>query len=129
MGLHDQAEREFLAAIELARQVDHGRQTAWSLTCFGRAQVLCDRLPEAEDLLTEARDLARAERWTAFLSFPEALLAQVWVRQGRADLAAEAFEHAFTLGCSVDDACWEAYSVRGLGSSPRPAATSRARSS
>ena len=70
---------------------------------------------EAEDLLTEARDLARAERWTAFLSYPEALLAEVWVRQGRADLAAEAFEHAFTLGCSVDDACWEAYSVRGLG--------------
>ena len=115
VGLHDQAEREFMAAIELARQVDHGRQTAWSLTCFGRAQVLRDRLPEAEDLLTEARDLARAERWTAFLSFPEALLAEVWVRQGRADLATEAFEHAFTLGCSVDDACWEAYSVRGIG--------------
>ena len=54
VGLHDQAEREFLAAIELARQVDHGRQTAWALTGFGRAQLLRDRLHEAEDALTEA---------------------------------------------------------------------------
>jgi DNA-binding SARP family transcriptional activator len=115
VGLHDQAEHEFLAAIELARQVEYRRQTGWALTCLGRAHLLRDRLDEAEDTLTEARDLVRAERWTAFLPYPEALLAEVWVRQGRADLAAEAFEHAFTLGCSVDDACWEAYSVRGLG--------------
>ena len=115
VGLHDQAAREFLAAIELARQAQHGRQIAWALTSFGRSHLLRDRLDEAEDTLTEARELARAERWTAFLPYPEALLAEVWVRQGRADLAEEAFEHAFTLGCSIDDACWEAYSVRGLG--------------
>ena len=115
VGLHDHAEREYLAAIELARKAHHGRQTAWALTCLGRSHLLRDRLDEAEDTLTEARDLVRAERWTAFLPYPEALLAEVWVRRGRADLAEEAFEHAFTLGCSVDDACWEAYSVRGLG--------------
>lgn len=115
VGLHDHAEREYLAAIELARKAHHGRQTAWALTCLGRSHLLRDRLDEAEDTLTEARDLVRAERWTAFLPYPEALLAEVWVRRGRVDLAEEAFEHAFTLGCSVDDACWEAYSVRGLG--------------
>jgi hypothetical protein len=31
------------------------------------------------------------------------------------DRAAETFEHAFALGCRVDDACWEAYGVRGFG--------------
>ena len=74
-----------------------------------------DRLDEAEDTARRGARVGSAERWTAFLPFPEALLAEVWVRQGRPDLAAEAFEHAFALGCSVDDACWEAYSVRGLG--------------
>src|SRR5581483_11396120 len=31
------------------------------------------------------------------------------------DRASEAFEHAFALGAQVNDACWEAYGVRGLG--------------
>jgi DNA-binding SARP family transcriptional activator len=115
VGRHDQAEGELLAAIELASSVGHGRQVAWATTSLGRLRLLRDELDAAEDALTSAREITRAERWTAFVSYPEALLAEVWVRQGRMDLAAEGFEHAFTLGCSVDDACWEAYSVRGLG--------------
>lgn len=115
MGKHEQAEAELVAAIDLADSVANGRQSAWAMTCLGRGRLLRDELDEAENALTAAREMARAERWTAFVSYPEALLAEVWVRRGRLDLAAEAFEHAFTLGCSVDDACWEAYSVRGLG--------------
>ena len=34
---------------------------------------------------------------------------------GRLDDGRGILEHAFTLGCSVNDACWEAYSARGLG--------------
>jgi ATP/maltotriose-dependent transcriptional regulator MalT len=59
--------------------------------------------------------LTRNERWTAFLAFPEALLAEVWIRGGDLDRAAEAFEHAFALGSQVGDVCWEAYAVRGFG--------------
>jgi DNA-binding SARP family transcriptional activator len=115
VGRHEQAEGELLAAIELATLAGNGRQRAWAMTSLGRAQLLTGRLAEAEDTLSSTRDLVRGERWTAFLPYPEALLAEVWVRRGREGLATEAFEHAFTLGCSVDDACWEAYSVRGLG--------------
>ncbi len=115
VGRHEQAEVELLAAIDLAASADNGRQNAWATTCLGRTRLLCDELEAAEEVLGEAREMARAERWTAFISYPEALLAEVWVRMGRSELASEAFEHAFTLGCSVDDACWEAYSVRGLG--------------
>ena len=115
VGAHDRARVEFDAAIELSESVGHAKQTAWSMGVVGRSMLVRSELETAEDALRRSSDLARAERWTAFLPFPEALLAEVWVRQGRLDEAAETFEHAFALGCQVDDACWEAYSVRGLG--------------
>ena len=115
VGRHDQAAVELRAAIDLAERVGHGRQLAWALACLGRTHLIRDELDEAEEALTAARGLTEAERWTTFIPFPEALLAEVWIRRGRLDLADEAFQHAFALGCSVDDACWEAYSVRGLG--------------
>lgn len=115
VGRHDQAEHDLRAAIDLARTVEHRRQMAWAMTCLGRSQLMRDELDDAEPTLSTARDLARSERWTAFLPYPEAMLAEVWIRRGRSDLAAETLEHAFALACSVDDACWEAYSVRGFG--------------
>ena len=69
----------------------------------------------AEVALQRARDRPAPARWTAFLACPEALAAEVWVRTGKLDDASETFEHAFALACQVNDACWEAYSVRGLG--------------
>jgi tetratricopeptide (TPR) repeat protein len=114
-GKHLQAADAFEEAIELCRSVAHGRQLAWSHTAYGQSQVLCGDLDEAERNLEAGLEYTRAERWTAFRSWPEALLAEVWLRTGRVELAAEAFEHAFALGCSVEDACWEAYAVRGLG--------------
>jgi len=115
VGAHARARPEFDAAIELARSVGQGRQTAWATCVLGRSLLQQWELKAAEEALVEAIELARAERWTAFLAFPEALLAEIWVRQGRAHEAGGAFEHAFALGVRVDDACWEAYSVRGLG--------------
>ena len=49
------------------------------------------------------------------MAFPEALSAEVWARRGDLDRAADAFEHAYALGCHVGDACWESYGVRGFG--------------
>ncbi len=114
VGSHARAEAEVRVAIDLAASIDHRRQTAMALSFLGRSQLLLSELEAAEETLERSNELMRAERWTAFLPFPEALLAEVWVRQGRCDRAAEAFEHAFTLGCTVNDACWEAYGVRGL---------------
>jgi DNA-binding SARP family transcriptional activator len=115
VGAHDRARAEFDIALELSESIDHAKQTAWSTAMVGKSKLLCNELDLAEDALRRASDLAHAERWTAFLAFPEALLAEVWVRRGKLGEAAETFEHAFALGCQVDDACWEAYSVRGMG--------------
>jgi DNA-binding SARP family transcriptional activator len=114
VGAHDRARAEFDIALELSESIAHAKQTAWSTAVVGKSKLLCNELDLAEDALHRASDLAHAERWTAFLAFPEALLAEVWMRQGKLGEAAETFEHAFALGCQVDDACWEAYSVRGL---------------
>jgi tetratricopeptide (TPR) repeat protein len=114
MGRPLRGEEGFRISIDLAASIEDRRQLAWAMGCFGRSQLLSGRLEEADETLSTAAELCRDERMTAFLPFPEALLAEVWVQQGRCDRAADAFEHAFTLGCTVDDACWEAYGVRGL---------------
>src|SRR5262245_50322800 len=115
VGAHEQAAIALDDAVRLAESVGSVKQQAWSLTFLGRSALLWNRLDEAERTLEHARDVPRAERWTAFLAFPEALAAEVWVRVGDLDRAADAFEHAYALGCQVGDACWESYGVRGFG--------------
>jgi DNA-binding SARP family transcriptional activator len=114
-GAHDLAVEALRRSIELAAETDQTKQEAWSTAMLGRTHLLRNELEAAEAALERAIELTAAERWTTFAAFPEALRAEVWVRRGDLDRAAEAFEHAFALGCQVDDACWEAYGVRGLG--------------
>jgi DNA-binding SARP family transcriptional activator len=115
VGRHELGAELLGEAIDLARSVGHRRQVAWAMTCLGRARLMCDELDAAESTLREARDLTVAERWTAFVPYPESLLAEVWIRRGDTTRATDALQHSFAVACSVDDACWEAYSVRGLG--------------
>ncbi len=82
-GAHDQAADAFedsIASSPLGGQV---KQRAWSLAFLGRTQLLRNELDRAEETLDQARRLARSERWTAFIACPEALAAEVWVRNGR----------------------------------------------
>ena len=115
VGAHEQAAEAYEASIALSASVGQVKQQAWSLAFLGRTQLLRNELDRAEETLERAGRLARSERWTAFIACPEALAAEVWVRNGDLDRAGEAFEHAFALACQVNDACWEAYGVRGLG--------------
>jgi DNA-binding SARP family transcriptional activator len=115
VGSHDQAVDAFEASIAFAVSVEEAKQQAWSLAFLGRTHLLRNELDRAEETLDQACRLARSERWTAFIACPESLAAEVWVRNGDLDRAGETFEHAFALACQVNDACWEAYGVRGLG--------------
>jgi len=115
VGSHDRATEAYETSIALATSLGQTKQKAWSMAFLGRTQLLRNELGAAEETLGAACAAARSERWTAFIACPEALAAEVWVRNGDLDRASETFEHAFALACQVNDACWEAYGVRGLG--------------
>jgi DNA-binding SARP family transcriptional activator len=103
------------SSVTLAEAEGAARQVAWSLSFLGRAHLLREETEAAESHLTRALQIAREQAWTPFIPLPESLLADVALLQGNVDAAAEAYEHAFALGCQVGDPCWEGLGARGLG--------------
>lgn len=101
-------------AVELARSAGDARATAYALTALGRLQLLRGE-STALATLDAACAAASAIGWTAFLPFPRALLAEVWLAAGDLGPAAAAFDHAYALARQVGDPCWEGYSLRGRG--------------
>jgi DNA-binding SARP family transcriptional activator len=120
MALSDRAHYE--AAISLlsesvatARRCGDVRQAAWSLATLGRALLLRGQLPEAVEVIDDSLALVQEEGWVAFQPFPEALRAEVALRQDDRERAAALLEHAFALGCRLGDPCWEALAARAQG--------------
>jgi DNA-binding SARP family transcriptional activator len=120
MALSDRA--HYAAAIALleesvatARRSGDVRRAAWSSALLGRALVLRGQLSEAVEVLDDSLAVVHAERWVAFQPFPEALRAEVALRQHDSDHAASLLDHAFALGCRLGDPCWEALATRATG--------------
>jgi len=59
------------------------------------------------EALETALVVARQLRLTAFVTLPESLLADVDLAEGRTDVAATAYEHAYALSLQLGDPCWE----------------------
>jgi hypothetical protein len=53
--------------------------------------------------------------WLSFLPYPASWAAELALRDGRVEDAAELFGHAHALAVEVGDPCWESLSCRGLG--------------
>jgi hypothetical protein len=92
----------------------HGdeRLRTYALSMIGRAHLLRGEFDDARKVLQSSLALARSG-WTAFVPWPQALLAEVDLELGDLDGAADAFDAAFTLGCQFGDPCWEALAGRG----------------
>lgn len=112
----------YRAALEwLERSIDHAqrcgdrRQVAWSTSLIGRIGLLTGDYGAARAACERSVDLVTSEQWIAFLPWPNALRAEVDIRQGRLKEAHERLEHAFTLACHLADPCWEGVAARGLG--------------
>lgn len=103
------------SAVERAEREGTPRPAALAGALLGRWHLLRGELAEAKAALHRALDVARRDAWTAFLPWPESLLADADLRAGEVDAAASAFEHAFALGCQIGDPCWESIAARGLG--------------
>jgi hypothetical protein len=90
------------------------KQQAYALSMLGRALLLQGDLPQAARMLDASIAFAQ-QLWTAFLPWPQSLRAEIDLRNGEVDSAAEHFEYAFALGCQLGDPCWEGIAGRGRG--------------
>jgi DNA-binding SARP family transcriptional activator len=115
VGHHTDALRELNEAVRLARETNVGPVEAWALTFIGRSHLLRRDFDLAREALAAGLDLARQQRWTAFVPLPEALLADVDLAEGHIDAAAAAYEHAYALAIQLGDPCWEGIAARGIG--------------
>lgn len=101
-------------SVARAAGADDARQQAWSLSVLARAHLLRAEHDRAADALARCLALVHAQRWMAFLPWPETLQAELDLRAGDTDSAADRLERAWVLGCQVDDPCWEGMAARGL---------------
>jgi len=91
------------------------RLAAWATAFLGRTHLLRDELPAARAALGRSIELAGSTAWISFLPWPQSLLGQVDLAEGRLGDAAAAFETAFAMGCQLGDPCWEGMAARGIG--------------
>lgn len=115
IGRHTDALHELGEALRLARVANVGPVETWALAFIGRSHLLRRDLAPARQALVAALALARDLRWTAFIPFPESLLADVDLAEGNTDAAASAYEHAYALSLELGDPCWEGLAARGIG--------------
>lgn len=102
-------------SIDRAENAGDDRQLAFSLAIAGRAHLLREERSQAARLLERSLELARSQRWLAFVSWPRSLRAELDLQAGELEKARKGFEEAWVLGCQVGDPCWEGMAARGLG--------------
>jgi DNA-binding SARP family transcriptional activator len=111
-GQHHAAIDAYDESASLAVACRDRRQLAWSWSMRARTLQQLDRHDDARAYVDESLHLTRAERWNAFLPYPETQQAELDVADGSFDRAIEGLGHAFTLACQIGDPCWEALAAR-----------------
>jgi DNA-binding SARP family transcriptional activator len=115
-GHYDVALACLQRCLDLASAHDLPRQRAHAQCLLGRVHLLRGELGEAEVALRESLAIAEHHRWTAFVPWPEALLADVQLRAGTCGMETrERLEHASDLADRLSDPCWRGAARRGLG--------------
>jgi DNA-binding SARP family transcriptional activator len=102
-------------SVQRADRAGDHRQRAFSCGMLARSRLLRGELSAAADLAEQSIADADREGWLAYRPFPETIRAEVDLQRGEVAKAGERFERAFTLGCQVEDPCWEGFAARGLG--------------
>ncbi|GLX94978.1 tetratricopeptide repeat protein [Herbidospora sp. NBRC 101105] len=102
-------------SIERAARCGDHKQHAWSLSILGRVHLMRDERSQAHAVLRRSLELTEEQRWMAFLPWPTALHAEIDLRMGDVEAAADGLERAWVLACQVEDPCWEGTAARGLG--------------
>lgn len=115
MGSHAAAREELGSSAAAASEVGDRRCESFALASLGRLFIQREEWDGAGAAITRSLQLAQDDGWLAFRPYPEALLGEVLLADGRLDAAAEAFDSAYALGRQIGDPCWEALAERGAG--------------
>lgn len=114
LGHHLPAVDLLTRSAEIAGSAGQVRQRIWSLGVLSRSLLLLDRVDQSRAAAEASIAGASAERWHAFLPWPQALRAECAARQGDWATAARDAEESFALGCELGDPCWEGMAARAL---------------
>jgi DNA-binding SARP family transcriptional activator len=115
VGDYANATRLLLSATTRSEGLQSPEALGYALTMHAKLHVLRNELDEAAILLDRALELVDARGLNSFRSWPESFRAEIDLRHGHVDAAADAFEHAYALGCEIGDPCWESIGTRGRG--------------
>jgi tetratricopeptide (TPR) repeat protein len=114
-GRHAEAVPLLRDAVRHAENGGDLRAAAMALTQLGRLYVLRHEHDEALACLRQAQQAAEEAGWLSLMPYPTCWLAEIALRDGRVDEAADLFGHAHALALEVGDPCWESIACRGLG--------------
>lgn len=112
---YPEAITELERSLALAEEAGGGKQIAFTCAFLARARLLTGSMDEARSLSRRAKLTAEQEGWTSFVAWPESFSGDCFLADGDVDAAADAYEHAFALGCQIGDPCWEGVGARGIG--------------
>ena len=115
VGDYANATRLLLSATARSERLRRPEALGFALTMHAKLHVLREELDEAVILLDRVLELVDARGLNSFRSLPESFRAEIDLRHGHVDAAADAFEHAYALGCEIGDPCWESIATRGRG--------------
>ncbi|MCY1126174.1 BTAD domain-containing putative transcriptional regulator [Frigidibacter sp. RF13] len=112
-GQHHLGLSHFEKAIDRARSCGNQRREIWALGIGGWGQLRAGRADIAEDWLTRCTAMCDDMRWLAFRPWPQALLVEARLRQGRVENSAAAtLDASLALSVQLGDPCWEAATAR-----------------
>ena len=112
---YPEALTELNRSLALAEEIGAGKQIAFTCAFLGRVQLLTGDVDQARSSALRAKLTAEQEGWTSFVAWPESFVGDCLLTEGDVEGAADAYEHAFALGCQIGDPCWEGVGARGIG--------------
>ena len=112
---YPEAKAELERSLALAEEVGASKQIAFTSAFLARVLLLTGDVDEARSLALRAKLTAEQEGWTSFVAWPESFVGDCFLAEGDVEGAADAYEHAFALGCQIGDPCWEGVGARGIG--------------
>jgi DNA-binding SARP family transcriptional activator len=111
---YPEAIAELERSLDLAEEAGAGKQIAYTCAFLARVRLLTGDVDEARTLGLRAMLMAEQEGWTSFVAWPESFVGDCFLAEGDVEKAADAYEHAFALGCQIGDPCWEGVGARGI---------------